>query len=89
LGVAVDPETNAHAWTATLRLADRFDLRLYDAAYLEFALQRRAPLATLDEALRSAAATLEAPLLGADARAKTSRRRPTITFRRIPAVGPA
>ncbi len=67
LPIAVDPETNAHAWTTSLRLADRFDLTLYDAAHLELALRRRAPLATLDEALRSAAAALEAPLSGVDA----------------------
>lgn len=64
LPVSVDPETDAHAWTTTLRLADRFDLMLYDAAYLELGLRRSAPLATLDGALRSAAASLKVPLLG-------------------------
>jgi predicted nucleic acid-binding protein len=64
LPIAVDPETDAHAWTTTLRLADRFDLTLYDAAYLELALRRSAPLATLDKALRSAGASLEVSLLG-------------------------
>ena len=62
----IDPETDTHAWTMTLRLADRFDLTLYDAAYLELALRRSAPLATLDEALRSAG-SLEVPLLGVKA----------------------
>ena len=61
---AVDPETDAHAWTTTLRLADRFDLTLYDAAYLELGLRRSATLATLDGALRSATASLKVPLLG-------------------------
>jgi len=65
LPVAVDSETDAHAWTTTLRLADRFDLTLYDAAYLELALRLSAPLATRDEALRSAASSLKVPLLGA------------------------
>jgi predicted nucleic acid-binding protein len=64
LPIAVDPETDAHAWTTALRVADRFDLTLHDAAYLELALRRSAPLATLGEALRSAAASLEVPLLG-------------------------
>jgi predicted nucleic acid-binding protein len=39
LPIAVDPETDSHAWTTTLRLADRFDLTLYDAAYLELAVR--------------------------------------------------
>lgn len=35
-------------------LADRHRLSAYDAVYLELALRRRLPLATLDEALRAA-----------------------------------
>ena len=48
----------------TLRLADRFDLTLYDAAYLELALRRSAPVATLDKAPRSVGASLEVSLFG-------------------------
>ncbi len=36
-------------------LARRFDLSVYDAAYLELALRSSAPLATLDSRLRGAA----------------------------------
>jgi predicted nucleic acid-binding protein len=49
-----------------LELADRFRLTLYEAAYVELALRRRLPLATLDEEMRSAGAALGLPLLGAD-----------------------
>jgi len=62
--IAVDPETDIHAWTTTLQLADRFGLTLYDAVYLELAQRRALPLATLDGALRAGAQTLGVPLLG-------------------------
>lgn len=55
LAVALDVETDAQAWTATLALADRFDLTLYDAAYLELSQRRNLPLATLDRELAAAA----------------------------------
>lgn len=64
LPITVDPETDAYAWTTTLELADRFQLTLYDAAYLELAQRRALPLATLDTALRLAAETLGLTLLG-------------------------
>ncbi len=52
------------AWTATLGLADRFGLTVYDAAYLELARRRGVPLATVDEALRCAGRALGVPMLG-------------------------
>jgi predicted nucleic acid-binding protein len=64
LPITIDPETDVQAWTATLQLADRFQLTLYDAAYLELAQRRTLPLATLDSALRPAAEALGLPLLG-------------------------
>ncbi len=42
------------AITALDELAARHSLSAYDAAYLELAIRRRLPLATLDEALRAA-----------------------------------
>lgn len=63
--IAVDDQTDAFAWTATLQLADRFGLTLYDAAYLELAQRRLLPLATLDQPLRAAAAAAGVDLLGA------------------------
>lgn len=53
--IRIDDETNAHAWTATVKLADLHGLTVYDAAYLELAQRRRFPLATLDKELRLAA----------------------------------
>ncbi len=64
LDIATDQSTGSHAWDATLALADRFRLTLYDAAYLELAVRRSVPLATLDGALREAAGVLGVELLG-------------------------
>ncbi len=55
LAIAIDPGTNRQAWSATLRLCDRFGLTPYDAAYLELAQRRQLPLATLDGDLIRAA----------------------------------
>lgn len=65
LDIAIDPGTGIQAWSATLRLADRFRLTLYDAVYLELAERTSLPLASLDDDLRVAARTLGVPLLGA------------------------
>src|SRR5438270_13684096 len=64
LPIEADSETFIHAWTSTIALADRFNLTLYDACYLELAQRRALPLATLDEDLRKAAKALDIPLLG-------------------------
>ena len=64
LPVSTDNETERHAWGATLQLAGRYQLTVYDAAYLELAQRRRLPLATLDEELRSAANREHVTLLG-------------------------
>ncbi|MDP3000657.1 MAG: type II toxin-antitoxin system VapC family toxin [Bryobacterales bacterium] len=57
LPISVDTETDRQAWGATLQLSDRHRLTLYDAAYLELALRRGLPLASLDAELRRAAQT--------------------------------
>jgi predicted nucleic acid-binding protein len=62
--ITVDSETDTYAWTTTLHLADRFQLSLYDAAYLELAQRRHFPLATLDQPLGAAAGALSVDLLG-------------------------
>ena len=64
LPIFLDKETTAQAWTITTRLAERYRLTLYDAAYLELAQRLELPLATLDKELRDAANTLGVPLLG-------------------------
>lgn len=52
--IEVDSETMAVAWSKTAALAEHFGLTVYDAAYLELALRRGLPLATLDGPLRKA-----------------------------------
>jgi predicted nucleic acid-binding protein len=65
--ITVDADTDTYAWTTTLRLAERFGLSVYDAAYLELAQRRSLPLATLDRELREAAPTVNVTLLGLEA----------------------
>jgi predicted nucleic acid-binding protein len=64
LPVTLDPETASQVWAATARLADRFRLTIYDAAYLELAQRRSLPLATLDQQLVGAGVTLGVRVLG-------------------------
>jgi predicted nucleic acid-binding protein len=58
LPISVDDETMSRAWGDILDLARAHKLSVYDAAYLELALRRGLPLATLDENLRGAAAAV-------------------------------
>lgn len=53
----VDTETMSDPISSILPLALRWNLTVYDAAYLELAIRRALPLATLDERLRAAAAS--------------------------------
>ena len=55
LELVTDVETMAHALGDTLNLARRYKLLAYDAAYLELALRKGLPLATLDADLAQAA----------------------------------
>ena len=64
LNIRIDSETDTYAWSTTLRLAERFDLTLYDAAYLELAQRHSLPLATLDREIRTAGSALGVLLLG-------------------------
>lgn len=64
LPIVVDPDTGRYTWTDTLELADRHKLTVYDATYLELALRRKLPLATLDKELRVAAQNEGVQLLG-------------------------
>jgi predicted nucleic acid-binding protein len=58
LPIAVDDETTTRAWQETLQLARAQNLSLYDATYLELALRRGLPLASLDSKLKAAAAAV-------------------------------
>ena len=55
LPIVLDDETATQAWNATIQLAERHRLTVYDAAYLELAQRRDLPLASLDQELRAAA----------------------------------
>jgi predicted nucleic acid-binding protein len=54
LEILVDVETADRAWDKTLDLAQQHRLSAYDAAYLELAMRRGVPLATLDKGLAAA-----------------------------------
>jgi predicted nucleic acid-binding protein len=58
LPITTDDETAVRAWQETLQLARTHNLSVYDAAYLELAMRRGLPLATLDEDLEAAAAAV-------------------------------
>jgi len=64
LPVSIDPETDRQAWGATLQLAVASGLTLYDASYLELAIRRNLPLASLDQELRAAAKASGVKLMG-------------------------
>ena len=55
LPIEIDPDTALLAFSGVWPLAVQHRLTTYDAAYLELALRRRLPLATLDTALERAA----------------------------------
>lgn len=55
LPITIDAETNTPSWDATLNLARGHNLSAYGAAYLELAIRRGLPLATLDARLLAAA----------------------------------
>lgn len=55
LPIIVDTMTSNNAWLETMELAERYDLTLYDASYLELSLRRSLPLATSDKKLKKAA----------------------------------
>ena len=55
LPIVVDEDAAKYAWSDILILARSCELSSYDAAYLELAIRRRLPLATLDRRLRKAA----------------------------------
>lgn len=55
LPIERDEDTADKAVTTTIALARSNNLTLYDAAYLELAMRRKLPLASLDKDLRAAA----------------------------------
>jgi predicted nucleic acid-binding protein len=61
LPIVVDDETVSRAWSDVLHLARAHGLSTYDAAYLELALRRGLPLASLDGPLKAAAKAAGVP----------------------------
>ena len=59
--IEVRPPENSQS---TIDLARQHTLTVYDAAYLALAIAQNLPIATLDEALRSAAVSMNVPALG-------------------------
>ncbi len=64
MAITTDTETDGRVWPDTVRLSDRHELTVYDAAYLELALRRRLPLASLDTDLCEAARTEHVVVIG-------------------------
>ena len=64
LDVEVDNESPQRAFSHLLPLCRTHRLTSYDAIYLDLALRRKLPLASLDEPLRKAAKKLGIKLLG-------------------------
>lgn len=62
MAVTIDVEVDLHT---TLALAFQHDLTFYDAVYLELALRRQLPLATLDQDLADAARVVGVELVPA------------------------
>ena len=58
LPVAIDEETNQHAWGDVLNLGRAYQLSAYDGAYLELAVRHGLELASLDDKLKAAASAL-------------------------------
>lgn len=51
---AFDSETEAMVWEYSFQLAQQYELSVYDAVYLELAIRKNCPLATLDKSLKEA-----------------------------------
>jgi len=65
LQITIDAETDTHAWGRTRQLSEKYDLTMYDAAYLELAIRRVGSLASRDAALAAAARKAGLEVLGA------------------------
>ncbi|TXM92747.1 type II toxin-antitoxin system VapC family toxin [Methylobacterium sp. WL116] len=63
LPISIDTETARHAWSATMTLASKHGLSLYDASYLELAIRCSRPLASRDAKLLRAASACSVPVI--------------------------
>jgi predicted nucleic acid-binding protein len=62
--IQVDAQAEPEAWLGALGIAERYNLTVYDASYLEIAQRRGLPLATLDRELHAAAKIEGVQVLG-------------------------
>ncbi len=62
--IETDSESANQFWHNTIALCDLHKLTAYDAAYLELALRRNLPLATMDKALAASARAEGVKVLG-------------------------
>ena len=62
LPIVVDEATASQTWSTIMPLARDQSLTVYDAAYLELASRKAAPLATLDTRLHAAAKAIGIPI---------------------------
>ncbi len=62
LPIYVDPLTSSQSFSRTLALARAYNLSSYDAAYLELAVRKGLPIATLDKKLLKAATKAAVPV---------------------------
>jgi len=63
LGITTDPESPTRIFPDVHRMAITYRLSSYDASYLELAIRRGLPLATLDDDLAKASRAAGVPLL--------------------------
>ncbi|MBI4923817.1 MAG: type II toxin-antitoxin system VapC family toxin [Devosia nanyangense] len=63
LPIEIQAVQRENDWGIVLGLAARHDLTIYDASYLALAVERKLPLATLDDALIAAARAAGVPVL--------------------------
>lgn len=63
ISIEIESPVKLRVETEVVRLAEQYGLTLYDAAYLEVALRRRLPLATLDAELIAAAKKAKVKLI--------------------------
>jgi predicted nucleic acid-binding protein len=64
LPIRVEATTKNRVRAGVFAVAEQFGLTVYDAAYLELAVRESAPLITLDNDLRKAAAASGVALVG-------------------------
>lgn len=63
IAIELEPPDRRRIDEHVMTLAEAHGLTVYDASYLELAMRRRIPLATLDDALKRVARKCKVPLL--------------------------